>query len=272
MQNDVKKVGLHVSPSELKGTELKDLGMRVFQICSQSPRQYTTPNLSFLEGVDLEGCDLVIHSPFWVNLCKCPSEPIVKRTMGYCVDMSREMTKHNLKWFVVHIGGRGDVEPRNSVKYIINFCLQWLYLTDGQDTILCLENDSGSKNYTKMGSVKILEHVVKTVNSPRVRMCFDSEHAYANGFDLSNVERLRELAPIIEVVHFNSIPENVVRGKHLDRHSETYLRSCKEGPYYIMNVYKELYNGERPFILERNHVDFWVNDTDFIRNYGKSNV
>ena len=118
-----------------------------------------------------------------------------------------------------------------------------------------------------MGSVKILEAVIRNIDSPRIRMCFDSEHAYANGMDLNNSKRLMQIADIIEVVHFNSIPSNVIQGGHLDRHSETLLEECKEGISYIMNVYNYLYDGNRPFILERSSNEFFYKDCIFLSKY-----
>ena len=52
---------------------------------------------------------------------------------------------------------------------------------------------------------------------------------------------------IIDVVHWNSVPEQVEFGGHLDRHSTTSFYQSKISP---MPVYNVLYNNKIPFIFE----------------------
>ena len=98
-------------------------------------------------------------------------------------------------------------------------------------------------------------------------MAFDTEHAYANGFDLSDLKMLRYYKQIIDVIHFNAIPSQVVQGGHLDRHSDTNIDECKEGADYIMRVFSVLYSESVPVILERGGYHIAKRDLDFINNY-----
>lgn len=237
----MNKVGFH--------TTIGNIGDReVYQVFLGSPKQYTIPDASRLEGINK---DIVVHSPYWVQLGRSMNDLAFRRTLDYTIKVAKEMDRVGLKYYVTHIGTRTeDMSIAQSAKSIYTFCLKWLWETMGTNVILCLENDSGSKKGTKMGSVNILNTVIRQVNDPRVRMTFDSEHAYANGFDLSNIEKLEAIKDIVSVVHFNSIPVEVGRGSHLDRHSSTQFKDSKKGYDYLHNVYNVLYDGVRPFIME----------------------
>lgn len=230
-------------------TTISNIGDRqVYQVFLGSPKQYTVPDASRLEGLNK---DIVIHSPYWVQLGRSMNDKAFTRTLDYTIKVAKEMQRVGQKYYVTHIGTRTeDMSIAQSAKSIYTFCLKWLWETMGSDVILCLENDSGSKKGTKMGSVKVLNYVIREINDPRVRMTFDTEHAYANGFDLSCVEKLEAIKDIVSVVHFNSIPAEVGRGSHLDRHSTTTFSECKKGYEYLHNVYKVMYDGQRPFIME----------------------
>lgn len=237
----MNKIGYH--------TTISNIGERdVYQVFLGSPKQYTVPDASRLEGINK---DIVIHSPYWVQLARSVNDKAYTRTLDYTIKVAHEMHRVGLKYYVTHIGARTeDMTIAQAAKSIYVFCLKWLWETEGTDVILCLENDSGSKKGTKMGSVNILNRVIREVNHPRVRMAFDTEHAYANGFDLECREKLEAIKDIVSVVHYNSIPAEVGRGSHLDRHSTTPFTECKKGYEYLHNVYEVMYDGVKPFIME----------------------
>jgi endonuclease IV len=237
----MERVSYHTSVKRIK-----DRG--VYQIFLGSPRRYEYPNASDLEGIDK---DIVVHCPYWTQLAREAYEKAYISTLDYTVKLAHEMQKVGQKYIVIHVGARpSDMTIARGMDCIKGFCERWLFATMDTDVILCLENDSGSKKGTKMGSVKVLETVINDINSTRVRMAFDTEHAYANGFDLSNTDRLKQIEPLVAVVHFNSIPDYVGRGSHVDRHTSTKFSESKNGIKYLHNVYRELYDGVRPFIME----------------------
>lgn len=272
---DINKVGFHDSVASI--TENVGLyrleGHGVFQVFMGSPQRYNEPSVGYMKLLveKFSEAEFVIHSPYWVTMGN-PVSKAYAQTLKYSIRMSHVMNSLGIKRYVSHVGSRGELDANSSIKALRNLCLQWLDQTEGDDTILCLENDAGSKNGTKIGSIKALESVIRNIDSPRVRMCFDTEHAYANGFDLSDTKRLGELSDIIEVVHLNSIPHNVVKGGHLDRHSETTIEDCKEGHDYLNGVLNILYDGIRPFILERGDMSIVKKDIEFLRSYKKDSI
>ena len=194
---DTQKIGFHISIEELVNNYsfYKEKGHNVFQVFLGSPRSYGEPNGDsyrlFLErnpGADIE---TVVHSPYWVSLAANPTERIYQTTLRYSIQMSKLMVELGIRYYVTHIGSRKEEDPKLAVKYIRDFCLRWLSLLRVMIQSYVRGNDSGSKAGTKMGFIRVLELVVKNVNSPRVKMVYDTEHAYANGADLSDIDRIK---------------------------------------------------------------------------------
>lgn len=238
---------------------------KVFQVFIGSPRSLQVPSFTDLEIFMRrhKDVDVIVHMPYVVSLCKHPGEKIFIATLGYTIACAKEFDRIGVKYIVTHIGGRPDTMSVNeSATYIWNFCQKFLWATDGCKIKLCLENDSGSNKGTKMGYLKVLSAVIRKCNSERIRMTFDSEHAYAAGFDITDSNNISQYKDLIEVVHWNAVPENVVSGGHLDRHSITSFYDSKVNP---MAVYRELYDGKRPFIFEVNSLEFVRSNFQYLK-------
>ena len=172
---DIGRVGYHAGfPLDISIKRGYDVGVRVFQIFLGTPRRYTVPDSYVIRKLkeDFVGIEVVVHSPYWVSLGKSPSGVQWQTTLGYTVKIAEELDKAGVKYYVTHVGAR-DSDVVSAMRSMVGFCQQWLWRTEGSKVILCLENDSGSKMGTKLGPVKILERVIREVNSDRVRMTFD---------------------------------------------------------------------------------------------------
>lgn len=262
----MNKVGWHTSVKFLlKQNNSYFVDNKTFQVFIGSPRTLKIPSfeeLRLLKRLHPE-IDIVVHTPYVVSLCKNPAEPITAATMRYYIEMARQLDISNVKYMVSHIGGISSKETiKRGAVYIYDFCLKWLQATEGTRTILCLENDCGSKAGTKMGYAKILAAIVKKINNPRIRMCLDTNHAYSAGFELS-IDNLNKLKPYVSVIHFNAIPSYIEFGCHLDRHSITSLDESKEDMY---KVYKLLFNNEIPFIYEVEGEPYITRNNKWLQN------
>lgn len=253
MGRDISKVGPHLTLNQSLIEELDNIGTKCCQVFLGSPRRagINLSNLSLLNTIldSREDLDIVVHAPYWTSPCK--SDESWMRTLEHTVEVANSV-KHPIK-YVMHLGGRGELTKVEAAQNLVKFCKSYLLNTPDSKMILCLENDAGSKSDTKMGYVNLITNVVKTLNSPRIRMCFDTEHAYAAGIDVSDTNFLNSIKDYVSVVHLNSIPSSVVFGGHLDRHSSTLIRYTVEGPMYLKPVYDVLYDTEVPFILERDY-------------------
>ena len=156
------------------------------------------------------------------------------------------------RYIVTHVGAISPNQTKSAQEVLYNFCMDWLEATNNHKTILCLECDAGSKKGTKKGSLSLLFNFVSRLNHPRIRICFDTEHAYANGFNLDSnkIDYLLE-SQFVSVVHLNSIPNEVELGSHLDRHTSTRITEGKEQDR-IKYIYEKAKLLSIPCILERD--------------------
>lgn len=263
---DTEMVGWHTSVKELLNCSDEFFKKhKVFQVFIGSPRSLAVPSFSDL-GILLKrhpDLEIVVHSPYVVNLCKNSGDRNYIATLGYTIAIANELDKLGVKYLVTHIGARPeDMSVKESTLNILNFCQKFQWSTQGCKIKLCLENDSGSKKGTKMGHLKVLSAVIRKMNSERIRMTFDSEHAYAAGFNIEDENEIMKYKDIIEVVHWNSVPDNVEFGGHLDRHSTTSFYNSKANP---LHVYRALYNGNIPFIFEVESPVFVKSNLEYLK-------
>ena len=264
-------LGLHVGGDEKALLGIPSLyakGFRVFQV-------FLSP-ADLIQRVDRErvvgfsaslpsDITLVAHAPYFMNLCTTGDLKHWQASLRYLVRAGQIASQIGVSRLVTHIGAISGSQSITTGYYaLFNFCSQWLELTEGLDVILCLENDAGSNTGKKIGSLKLLYKVIKEMKHPRIRMCFDTEHAYANGFDLSQEDILQKVLAISSVVHLNAIPSYVERGSHIDRHSETLIQDSKEGPDPILKIARGSLERELPMILERRELWFLFQDYAFV--------
>lgn len=268
---DTLMVGWHTSVKDLLQCSDEFFKKhKVFQVFIGSPRSLSVPSFNDLAILlkrhpELE---IVVHSPYVVSLCKNSADKNYIATLGYTIAVANELDKLGVKYLVTHIGARPEsMTIKESTLNILNFCQKFEWSTQGTKIKLCLENDSGSKKGTKMGHMKVLAAVIRKMNSERIRMTFDSEHAYAAGFDIESEDEIRQYEDIIDVVHWNSVPGNVEFGGHLDRHSTTSFYESKTNPLPVYNV---LYNGKRPFIFEVESPVFVKSNLEYLKEVEKN--
>lgn len=88
-------------------------------------------------------------------------------------------------------------------------------------------------------------------------MCFDEEHAYAAGeptllnYDTGEVNKnFLDKFNKHDLIHLNTIPEEVGKGSYLDRHSETTIFESKASPESYFNLSKELTSRNIQYVRE----------------------
>ena len=271
MNMETLMVGWHTSVKDLLNCSDEFFQKhKVFQVFIGNPRSLNVPSFSDL-GILLKRyphLEIVVHSPYVVNLCKSSGDKNYVATLGYTIAVAQKLDELGVKYLVTHIGGRPEtMSIKESTMNLLGFCQKFEWSTQGNKIKLCLENDSGSKKGTKMGHLKVLSTVIRKMNSERIRMTFDAEHAYAAGFNIESEEEIRQYEDIIEVVHWNAVPSNVEFGGHLDRHSTTSFYESKANPLPVYNV---LYNGKRPFIFEVESPVFVKSNLEYLREVEKN--
>lgn len=263
---ELSKVGWHTSVKELLNTSEDFLRRHsVYQVFVGSPRTLAVPDFTDIGILKKRypWLQIVVHCPYVVSLCRSSGDESYIRTLSYMIAVAKELDKIGVEYLVTHIGSRKeDMDVKESALNLWGFCTRFLFSTEGCKIKLCLENDSGSKKGTKMGHLRVLKLVIDKCNSERIRMTFDVEHAYAAGFDVENKEEILKYKDYIEVVHWNSVPQNVIMGGHLDRHSTTSFYESKANP---LPSYEALYDGRRPFIFEVDSPVYVKSNLEWLR-------
>lgn len=262
----MSKLGFHTSLQRLLNESDKFFEVnKTFQVFLGSPR-----TLAFPKGNDLAillkrrpDIEVVVHSPYVVSLCKNQADPNFMNTLKYYIKMANYLEGLGSIKYVTHIGARPEgMSVAESMRNIYWFCEKWLMATTGKEMILCLEVDSGSKKGTKMGHINVLKSIVEKLNNPRIRLCLDTEHAYANGMDIEDVTYLSSLKSLISVVHWNAVPKEVTKGSHLDRHSETDFYNSVVNPRFAFDA---LYDGRIPFIYEVKDDKYVLSNNRYVK-------
>lgn len=272
----VDLLGYHISNQDiLANINNSYKEQKVFQVYLGKPQGYCNPDVTnIIKAKEVRPeIQFVVHAPFWIN----PSQSEKReRDLAYISKVIPLLNRAGINNYVVHTGAmRKDMpvlkdEQLVSIKNIYLFALAFNKLAQGSNVSLCLENDSGSKTGTKMGYSNWIADIVLKINSPNVRMCYDTEHSFARGEELTE-DLIGKINKCANVIHFNSIPPEVKFGSFLDRHSLTSVdESGNDGiydrPSYLLNLYKKLYDGKKLFITEVKSADVGKRTIDYIKS------
>lgn len=257
-------VGYHESPTHLR--EAKEVGFRTTQVMLGNPRTYFTHPITIPDDMTV-----ICHGPYVTSLLALPGTVLNSRSVQYLNEITDNCLNSNIHYLVMHLGGMTPGatvrETYNSVSTIL---LNWLLRYQGAPITLCLENDSGSKNGRMLGTLRFVYPLVKTLDSPQIRICFDTQHAHAAGLDITKEKTLRQILSLTSVVHLNASPVYVERGSHRDLHSEvTFLDG-----YHPESVYESIYRmipKTTPIILERLNMEWALRDVVTIKKWSDQN-
>lgn len=253
------KLGAHQSISGGYSEALKritSIGGNCLQIFSSSPRgwNFAKPSEDEIKQFSIINSQLSInpiyfHATYLINLAD-------DSRIGHMSKMSliSEMNlapKLGVKGSIIHLGSyKKEV---SSIKYpvLIKNIKEILGKTP-QDTLFIIEN-SGNR---KIGqTLEEISQIVKDVNNPRVRICFDTCHLFSNGYKFDTNQELElfleklaklEINNLIEIWHLNDSRDEFNSGH--DRHD-----NIGQGKMNI-NEFKTLLNHPQtknfPFIIE----------------------
>ena len=173
----------------------------------------------------------IIHCSFYINL----SSPNLKYTYYQLQKEIRFCLKHNIKYYVLHVGkcGKKLKLPKsdcinNMLKVLKKICLK-MKLFKKNNFNLCLELLAGDNNdilYT-------IEDLNKTLFTDKhfyfknLKICLDTCHLFASGVHLETIENINEYLNDfdktiglnkIEVIHLNNsvFPFDSKKDQHAD--------------------------------------------------------
>lgn len=124
---------------------------------------------------------------------------------------------------ITHIGSHGGRGEEEGLKQVVNAVRQALATTEEKIPII-LEVDAGPGNHLG-AKFEHLAEIIKQVGSPNVKVCLDTCHAFAAGYDLRTQKAIDKTIDEFDriiglenlaVLHLNDSKGDL--GSHLDRH------------------------------------------------------
>lgn len=167
-------------------------------------------NSFYLEKVhprDNIGFNLILQAPSCVNLIT-QDKDVYSQSLS-CLDrLSTRAIILDSKLIIVKINKSIQELPlRENISILIDSISDFLASTEGQNTVLCLENDY----QTDMGSLTVLYNLIKYLNTYRVKLCFNTANAYSLGFNLDK-DKIDKILTITEVIKLTSISKSIKKG------------------------------------------------------------
>ncbi len=186
------KVGAHVGSSGGLVTAFERaaaIGAETIQIFGAPPqvwkRRIIRPDecVAFKAKTKETGIEPVfIHGVYLINLATGTPEQLDKSTEALCGDL-RLASAIGAKGVIFHVGshkGVGFDQVKAQIVGAVNACLK----DTPNDVWIILENSAGSggtigSKFSELGAI------MRATKSKRVKVCLDTEHAYASGYDLA---------------------------------------------------------------------------------------
>jgi deoxyribonuclease IV len=171
---------------------------------------------------------VVVHMPYLPNLA-ASDKVLMKKSRASLKEEVARSGKLGVDYVVAHIGSHVGKGTAVGIRNVAEACNEALYANQNEVSIL-IENMAGQKNCVgaRFEELKLILDGVK--EKDRIGVCFDTCHAFAAGFDLSNrhgVEATLELLDSevglknVKVVHLNDSKGPL--GGNLDRHDHVGL-------------------------------------------------
>jgi endonuclease IV len=254
-QNDLN-IGCTIG-SDFKNSQIKSLiddGITHFQIMALFDRDgnYQTPSKILLNLI--KPCEISLHMPFYFHIAQTPHATAKKRFK----ELDKFWRESKNETFVIcHCKGIHLPKMETVSKIAMN---SKIYSDLCPNLTILLENDAGGKDNPAptIKSICLAKNMVNRAKA-MVSVCLDTEHAYASGDTISDVDYSD-----ISMVHLNAIPKYVSYGGHLDRHSLTPLSESKNGTGFVKKIINSI-NPGTPLVLERTSVEIIKKDLKLLK-------
>ncbi len=256
------KIGGHVSTAGGLSTAFPralDIGAETIQIFASPPQQWrsnkATPEeaQAFREKMAESGVGPVfIHGAYLINLAST-DELLVRRSTGSLRSCLHLCSEIGAQGCIFHIGSHKGSGFESCVDQVARLLRETLEQTP-DDAQIILENAAGQKG-TVGARFAELGQILRLAGSPRLKVCLDTQHCYAAGYDLATpdgietaMEELGREVGFENVVAVHANDSKVALGSGLDRHENI-------GDGHIGVAGFEVIMGHRafrdvPFVLE----------------------
>ncbi len=256
------KIGAHVSSSGSVDKAIdraQEIGAECIQIFASGPTNWHVkahPQKeidAFKEKTKKTGIGpMVLHGVYLINLGS-PNPDLVAKGIDSLINYQKVASYLGGLGTIFHIGSH---KGQSFEKVLPQVAAAFHKVLEGmpKDVSLIIENSAGMGNsigatFTEIGAV------IKEVGDPRVKVCLDTQHSFANGYDVATKDGLNRAMEEFEreiglkklvAVHAND--SKCPLGGGLDRHD-----NIGEGPIGMKgfaNIMKHPAFKDVPFYLE----------------------
>ena len=226
------KIGAHVSAEGGLSKALtrgSNIGCETIQIFPSSPQSWRfnpirkSEKCRFRQNSVETGITLVyFHAIYLVNLGT--QNPLnLKKSITSLINYLELASKIGATGVIFHPGSHGGLGFQTVYKQVVE-SIQQVLKNSPEGPYLCLENMAGMGHHIG-ADFEELGQLINEVNDPRLRICLDTHHAYAAGYDITTEPGVKDLIKIIDraisieklaVVHANDSMQ--LCGSGVDRH------------------------------------------------------
>src|SRR5262245_48042252 len=188
------KIGAHVSTSGGLHTayeRAEAIGAECVQVFESAPQQWGTARLTdeqideFIKRRDASGiAPLFIHGKYLMNLAS--ADPKIFKTSASTLRSSLNIAKRiGASGVIFHTGSHKGLGLDAVFEQICEAATR--VLDETEDAWMIFENTAGGGD-TIGSQFADLGRLLKRIGNPRAKVCMDTCHAFAAGYDLSNTK------------------------------------------------------------------------------------
>ena len=164
------------------------IGANCMQIFVTSPRRWRKTKITdsqivnFRTGIKEHRLEPVfIHGMYLTNLASDNKELLEKSidALAHALTVADQIGAQGV---IYHTGSRKKRDPEEALEQVIHSMKEILKRSPGQSQLI-IEGSAGQKG--AIGSFEDLGKMLKSAKSDRVKICLDTCHAFASGYDLT---------------------------------------------------------------------------------------
>jgi deoxyribonuclease-4 len=254
------KFGAHVSIAggvQNAPKNAKDIGCETFQMFTHPPQMGRVPDLSEKSVSEFKKelkkykfTDFYVHAPYIVNFAS--ANPAIRHATINVVRNNLERADLlGATAMMTHLGSSREAGREDGLKYVVKG-LDEMLLGYGGKTQFLIEISAGAGSVIGDTFEEIV-WVLKNIQNKNVGVCFDTQHAFASGYDLRSAEKIDEVFKKFDkligleklaVIHTNDSKTEF--NSHKDRHEHI-------GKGFLgLSAFEALLS--RPYLKDKNFI------------------
>ena len=223
------------------------VGCRTIQIFTKSSNQWAAKKLDdevvarFKANMIETGIkNVVAHDSYLINLAS-PNNDLRKKSFHAFLDEMDRCRKLGIKKLIMHPGSHTGSGEEEGIKTISAEFKELLSISDGWGVDIVLETTAGQG--TNLGhSFEQLAAIIENSGlSDRMKICFDTCHVFAAGYDISTIDgyhetmaRFDRLIGLDRLVAFHINDSKKGLGSRVDRHEHLGKGEIGETPFRMI--------------------------------------